>query len=138
MTTGDKIKIIKFDNSDAKWHVWDLKTLVLAKAKGIKLVYVTNTNAYNSTANKTSKDADEKYIHERNNKAYQLLVMCCVILVFGQIKTAKTKDLMNDNTFPAWKNLNVRYATKSASDFVLLSHEFNKSSLDDTSVDSDE
>ena len=34
MTTEDKIGFIKFDGIDANWHVWSLKTLALAKAKG--------------------------------------------------------------------------------------------------------
>ena len=110
MTTEEKIGLIKFDGSDASWHVWSLKTLALAKAKGFKQSYVKDTKPCSDAVYETSKDADEKKIYERNDKAYQLLVMSCDGMAFGLVNKAKTKDLMDGNAFLAWKNLNERYA----------------------------
>ena len=47
--TEDKTGFIKFDSSDACWHVWSPKTLALAKnAKDCKQVYVKDTKPYSN------------------------------------------------------------------------------------------
>ena len=137
MTTEDKIGFIKFEGADADWHVWSLKTLALAKAKGFKQAYVKDTKPCSDAVYETSKDADEKKIYERNDKAYQLLVMSCNGMAFGLVNKAKTKDHMDGNAFLAWKNLSDRYAPNSASDLVQLSGEFNECSLDGSGADPD-
>ena len=138
MTTEEKIGLIKFDGSDASWHVWSLKTLALAKAKGFKQAYVKDTMPCSDTVYETSKDAEEKKMYERDDKAYQLLVMSCDGMAFSLFNKAKTKDLMDSNAFLAWMNLNKRYAPNSASDLVQLLGEFNKCSLDGTVAEPDE
>ena len=137
MTTEEKIRLIKFDGSDASWHVWSLKTLALAKAKGFKQSYVKDTKPCSDAVYETSKDAEEKKIYKRNDKAYQLLVMSCDGMAFGLVNRAKTKDLMDSNAFLARKNLNKKYAPNSASDLVQLLGEFNECSLDGTVANPD-
>ena len=132
MTTEYKIGFIKFNSTDASWHVWSLKTLALAKAKGFKQFYMKDTKTCSNAVYKTSKDVDEKLIYERNDKAYQLLVMSCNGMTFGLVNKVKTKDLMDNNAFLAWKNLKERYAPNSTSDLDQLLGEFNKCSLDGT------
>jgi hypothetical protein len=60
MTTEYKIGFIKFDGTDASWHVWSLKTLALAKAKGFKQVYMKDTKPCSNAVYETSKDVDER------------------------------------------------------------------------------
>ena len=137
MTTEEKIKIIKLDGFDTNWHVWNLKSLALAKAKGFKQTYVKDTKPCSNAVCKTSKDAKEKKIYKRNDKVYQLLIMSCDSMAFGLVNKAKTKDLMDGNAFLAWKNLNKRYTPNSVSYLVQLLGEFNECSLDSTVANPD-
>ena len=118
--SGEAIRLFKFDGDEANWLEWSTKTLSLAKTKGFRLAYANDTKPCSDTVYETTATEKERKIYKTNDRAYQLLIISCTGIAFGLVNQAKTKDLIDGNTFMAWKNLCDRYAPHGVSDLIQL------------------
>ena len=136
--SGEVVRLIKFDGDEEKWHEWSVKALALAKTKGFRHVYAADTKPCSDAVYATTNDDKVKETYERNDKAFQFLILSCSGIAFGLVNQAKTRDLMDGDAYKAWTYLCDRYAPHSISDLIQLSGEFNKCCLDSTKTDPDE
>ena len=82
---GDTFRLVRFDNEDASWHEWSVKTLSLAKTRGFKNAYIKDTDPCSDAVYKTTDTDDVKKVYKMNDCAYQLLVMSCTGIAFGLV-----------------------------------------------------
>lgn len=123
------MRLFKFDGDEANWLEWSTKTLSLAKTKGFRLAYATDTKPCSDTVYETTATEKERKVYETNDRAYQLLIISCTGIAFGLVNQAKTKDLIDGDAFMAWKNLCDRYAPHEVSDLIQLSSDFSNCAL---------
>ena len=118
------MRLFKFDGDEAIWLEWSTKTLSLAKTKGFRLAYTTDTKLCSDTVYETTATEKVRKVYETSNRAYQLLIISCNGIAFGLVNQAKTNDLIDGDAFMVWKNLCEKYAPHEVSDLILFSSDF--------------
>jgi hypothetical protein len=67
--SGETVRLFKFDGDEANWLEWSTKTLSLAKTKGFRLAYATDTKPCSDTVYETTASEKERKVYETNDRA---------------------------------------------------------------------
>ena len=95
------VRLLMFDEQDAKWHIWKAKFLAYACNKNFQGILNGDKLPRGEKDLKGDtivlSDADEKCIQRKNTVAYTSSIMACQSAPFGHVNDARSAEFPNGN-----------------------------------------
>ncbi len=122
------IRILPFDGNEQAWYEWSAKFVARADMLGL-LAALTQEDTFPIKGKEGIRDAsedddDESYKCERNEAAYNQLILCCEGRAFSIVNNAKSNRYPKGDAALAWANLKRRFQVETAAGKMELKTKF--------------